>query len=508
MLKKKSYILGIITLPLLIVSSCDSDPCEDLNLPVGFICDDGNIVCTQTCAAGEVLAIDCTCIIDASTIIPDPCAGTAACDDGFVKEASTCDCIEIMPVNDVSIDGGVLTSSVAIYESINGTIDLGNLTLPAFYDIDGAFAPGAYNGQIRRIAQLNAIVSFTRDEPINVDLADLIRNPGQNQFDAFAADFPDALGGSDLRTKIDELNFDNGDTSVADDFESLADSLVTSSANFAVTAANGTAGIITTGDKRRHVSANGLEYAQILEKGMFGPLLYDQMVDDYLRPSQSGPDNAAGNNESASGSDYASLGTDRQHRWDEAFGYLGANPMTYPNETNTSTGDGDFMANYIFDFSDETEAAFGIHLAQEIMDSYVLGRAILKAGEGFGPTNETTNEAALEACRQDIKLYVEAGLTAAAFHYLNLAIADVTEDDKLHHLSKALGFIYSLSHNSEGRVTSAEAYDILEDLGWAENDNTLTGVYAINLWEVTDAQMQLARQKLDASFPGFINVDF
>ena len=384
-----------------------------------------------------------------------------------------------------------------------GPVDFDGFEVPNFYDFEGSLAPAAYNGQVRRIAQLREIVSVTRDEPITFDIAAALINEYGDQFTS-----PEAIGNSDIRTKIDELNFDNGDTSVADAFGDLAERLVQSSQNYNIIASNGTAGIITTGSTRRHVSNHGLEYAQILEKGLYGPLLYDQMVDDYLRLSQSGPDNPAGNNESAAGSNYTSQGTDRQHRWDEAFGYLGANPMTYPNQANTSNGDGDFLANYIFDFSDEAEAAFGINFAERIMDAFIIGRSILKAGEGFGPSDETTNEAALEACRQDIKLYVEAGLAAAAFHYLNLAIADITEADKLHHLSEAYGFIYSLSHNSEGRISSAEIYDVLEDIGWPSDNNTLSGIYDINLWEVTDEQMEAARVELDKSFPGFINVPF
>ncbi|MEO0338789.1 MAG: DUF4856 domain-containing protein [Bacteroidota bacterium] len=497
----KIKLIPILVLSTLMVvfTSCDDDPCDDLALPTGFTCDDGNITCDRTCGAGEVLSVDCQCITDASQITPDPCAGTAACPAGFVKEASTCDCIEIMPTTVVDLNAGFLASSLDAF----GMVDIGGFTVPGSYDIAGVFAPGAYNGQIRRIAQLKEIVSVTRDEPIMFDIAAALRNEGRDQFTT-----SEAMGNSDIRTKIDELNFDAGNTSVADAFEDLADSLVASSQNFAVTASNGVAGIITTGDKRRHVSANGLEYAQILEKGLYGPLLYDQMVDDYLRLSQSGPDNPSGNNESAVGGDYASIGTDRQHRWDEAFGYLGANPDTYPNASNTSNGDGDFMANYIFDFSDETEEAFGINLAQRIMDAYVLGRSILKAGEGFGPNDESVNEAALEACRQDIKLYVEAGLAAAAFHYLNLAIADITDDDKLHHLSEAYGFIYALSFNSEGRLTETEAYAVLEAIGWPSDNQTLSGIYEINLWDITDEQMEQARTLLNGSFPGFINVPF
>ena len=105
-------------------------------------------------------------------------------------------------------------------------------------------------------------------------------------------------------------------------------------------------------------------------------------------------------------------------------------------------------------------------------------------------------------------MYVEAGLAAAAFHYLNLAISDITEEDKLHHLSEAYGFIYSLSHNSEGRLSETEAYDVLQEIGWPSDNSTLTGIYDINLWEITDAQMEAARVRLNGAFPGFINVPF
>jgi hypothetical protein len=392
-------------------------------------------------------------------------------------------------------DAGFLASSVDAL----GEVDLGGFAIPSSYDIDGAFSPGAYNGQKRRLAQLQELVDSSRNEPIFWDLRMALSNENRDQFAS-----PDAQGNSDIRTKIDELNFDGGDTSIADRFAELADSLAMSSrANYTVIAKNGEAGMITTGDKKRHVSANGLEYIQLLEKGLYGAMMYDQMIDDYLRPTQAGADNEKGNNESAAGADYATSGTDRQHRWDEVFGYLGANPYTYPNASNISNGDGSFIANYTFDFSDEIEAEFGINLAQKLMDAFIFGRAVLKAGEGFGPGDETTNEAYYEAARADIKLYTEVGLAAAAYHYLNAAIADITDEDKLHHLSEALAFIYALSFSSEGRLTADEAHEVLMELGWSSADRTLGGVYEINLWEVTDEQMQKAKDLLDESFPGF-----
>lgn len=379
-----------------------------------------------------------------------------------------------------------------------GEVNLEGFTVPSTYpesgDVSGTLAPALYSGQVTRMAQLGQIKDVLRDQPITVDLGDAMEN-GEN-----ALFTGDASSSSNIRSKVEDQN----DLQVAVDFDELADLLQNSSTQNTGVAANGTAGILDN----RHFSANGLEYAQILEKGLYGALCYNQMVDDYLRPSQAGADNEKGNNETAAGDDYATKGTDRQHRWDEVFGYFGADPATYPNASNTSNGDGVFMANYTFDFSDETETAYGINLAEKIMDAFIVGRSVLKAGEGFGSADETTNETLYEAARQDVKLYAEAGLAAAANHYLNLSITDVEDADKLHHLSEALAFIYALSFNSEGRLTETEAYDALEELGWPANNSTLTGIYEINLWEVTDAQMEASKAKLNESFPGFGDIAF
>ena len=401
-------------------------------------------------------------------------------------------------------DPGFISSQLGEISDIN----LGSFAIPNTYDLSGTFAPGVHSGQDRRLAQLQEIVDSSRNEPIYWDIRAAIANENFDQFASAAAQ-----GNADMRSKIDELNFDGDlgtvDQSVADRFAEMADSLVLSSqANFNVTASNGVAGMITTGDKKRHVSARGLEYIQLLEKGLYGALMYDQMVDDYLRPTQSGADNPKGNNQTAAGDNYATEGTDRQHRFDEVFGYLGANPLTYPNPQNTSNGDGVFIANYTFDFSDETEAAFGVNISQKLMDAFIVGRAALKAGEGFGPGDESTNEEIYEAARADIKLYTELGLAAAAYHYLNSAIADITDEDKIHHLSEALAFIYALSFNSEGRLSASDAHQVLIGLGWSASDSSLGGVYNINLWNVTDDQMQAAKDLLDQAYPGFGDVPF
>ena len=394
---------------------------------------------------------------------------------------------------------GFLNSNLVDVDSI----ELGNFTIPASYDIEGSLAPGTFYGQKRRLAQLQEIKDSSRNEPIKWDIRAALANKNQNMFKS-----DEAQGSENIRTKIDELNFDNGNTSVADHIASLADSLVQSSqANYLTVADNGIAGMITTGTKKRHVSANGLEYAEILEKSLYGALMYDQMVDDYLSDSQSGINNEEGNNV-LSAEDYELYGTERQHKFDEAFGYFGAEAATYPNQVNSSVKDGIFLANYTFDFSDETEAMYGVNLAKATMNAFIVGRSVLKAGQGSDSSQENINEGLFNAARADIKLYVEAGLAASAIHYQNKAITNVSKVEKLHHLSEALGFIYAMSFNSEGRLTPEESHTALTKLDWSASDSSLNGVYDINLWDITDEQMNMAIDVIDESFPGFKNAGF
>ncbi len=398
-----------------------------------------------------------------------------------------------------SLSFGFLNSNLVDVDSI----ELDNFTIPASYDIENSLAPGTFYGQKRRLAQLQEIKDSSRNEPIKWDIRAALANENQNMFKS-----DEAQGSENIRTKIDELNFDNGNTSVADHIASLADSLVQSSqANYLTVADNGIAGMITTGTKKRHVSANGLEYAEILEKSLYGALMYDQMVDDYLSDSQSGINNEEGNNV-LSAEDYELYGTERQHKFDEAFGYFGAEAATYPNQVNSSVKDGIFLANYTFDFSDETEAMYGVNLAKATMNAFIVGRSVLKAGQGNDSSQENINEELFNAARVDIKLYVEAGLAASAIHYLNKAITNVSKAEKLHHLSEALGFIYAMSFNSEGRLTPEESHTALTKLDWSASDSSLNGVYDINLWDITDEQMNMAIDVIDESFPGFKNAGF
>jgi len=93
---KLNFCCGMLFGALLLIASCSSDPCDDLRIPPGFICDDGDVRCNMTCGTGEVLLANCTCATDASTIVPDPCFNTPVCAEGEVKAYPGCNCVDLM----------------------------------------------------------------------------------------------------------------------------------------------------------------------------------------------------------------------------------------------------------------------------------------------------------------------------------------------------------------------------------------------------------------------------
>lgn len=54
--------------------------------------------CDTTCPTGQVQLLNCSCAVDASTIKPDPCDGTAPCAAGQVKVYPSCACQDLMTV--------------------------------------------------------------------------------------------------------------------------------------------------------------------------------------------------------------------------------------------------------------------------------------------------------------------------------------------------------------------------------------------------------------------------
>lgn len=242
--------------------------------------------------------------------------------------------------------------------------------------------------------------------------------------------------------------------------------------NWQTNAAPGVAGQVPQGELVRYVNAQGLEYNQMINKGLIGALTLDQVVNNYLSPEiLDEADNRAANDAGtvAEGKAYTTM----EHKWDEAYGYVfGLNTNTADPVTGEIDGDR-FLGSYIDqvaadpDFSDVTTATY---------DAFKLGRAAIVAKD-YGLRDEQA---------EIIKAKLALVPSVRGVYYLQSgkdALVQETPDygGGFHALSEAYGFIYSLQF-AQDPATGTAYYSKTEiDTFLAQ----LLGDGENGLWDVT-----------------------
>jgi len=182
------------------------------------------------------------------------------------------------------------------------------------------------------------------------------------------------------------------------------------------------------------ISAKGNEHVQFVEKGLMGAVFYSQAMDNYLDIENLLKDD---NTTLVSGKNY----TDREHHFDEGFGYFGAS-VDYP------TSAGSFYAKY----------ATSQGVGQKIMDAFVKGRAAI--------TNK--DDATLKTQVEIIRTEWEKIIAKQAIIYLGDCITKFGEDprgDYYHALSEAYAFIWSLNFNKQSKVSTTKVKELLNIIG-------------------------------------------
>lgn len=240
--------------------------------------------------------------------------------------------------------------------------------------------------------------------------------------------------------------------------------------NWEVAAAAGTAGQIADGSSTRYVSAKGIEYNQIFNKGLIGGLTADQALNNYLSPAVLDAGTNVEDNDAgilAEGKSY----TNMEHKWDEAYGYVyGLNADE--TDPNADLGADSFLNKYIGRVEDDEDFA---GIADDIFQAFKLGRAAIVAQQ-----YDVRDEQA-EIIRQKISEVI--GIRA--IYYLQQAKAPLAEENPdyggvFHDLSEGYGFIYSLQftrkpNSSEAYFSKAEVDAFLVDL-MDDGDNGLWDV--------------------------------
>lgn len=209
-------------------------------------------------------------------------------------------------------------------------------------------------------------------------------------------------------------------------FKTYFDNLAALSGTTAV-AEPGVAGIATSGSKAYLLNENGVEYTQLVEKGLMGALSYYQ-IGVYLSDSKIG--NSVDNETEEPGK-----GTPMEHHWDEAFGYIGAN-----KELDEST------YSYHAKYSGKGQAA-GLNTRNNLMKSFIAGRAAISAKDMDRKNKEAAN----------VKKYIEETIVTTVISYLNASKTNITDYAvACHGLSEAYAFVSSLKYNSEKKISDSD----------------------------------------------------
>ena len=174
------------------------------------------------------------------------------------------------------------------------------------------------------------------------------------------------------------------------------------------TGSNGTAGLVqsNSGTKQYLFNEFGMEYGQLIEKGLMGALPYYQATAVYTSASKMDVDNETVEE---------GKGTDMQHHWDEAFGYwgvptdFGSANFTYDNTASYNR----LWAKYTNSLNDVLDCN------AKLMNAFIKGRdAILLADQ--------QNNAGANQC-EIWKGFAKRGLGVSANGGSTFTVGDETE---------------------------------------------------------------------------------
>ena len=286
-------------------------------------------------------------------------------------------------------------------------------TVPATYtftDADGNNTV-SYGGQTARMDMLSEMVTYLKSAngsnatPATLDAATLI-----SMYDNSYTGWSDASlvgNGKQLKSKTAL-----GDAGIQTMFE-----------DWMTAAAAGSPGDTSVSYLQ---SATGLEWTQMIEKGLMGACFASQMTSNYLAGIDSDDNTVAV--DVAAGKYY----TEMEHHWDEAYGYF-TDAVDYP-----TNGTDRFWGKY----ANKSYLEDNLGSATDISTAFRTGRAALSAG----------NTADALAQRDIIIAEVKQMQAGMAIHYLNdvkSKIGTASQDAINHSMSEALAFIMGIQFISD-----------------------------------------------------------
>ena len=303
-----------------------------------------------------------------------------------------------------------------------------NYDIPSSYN----FTNASYSGQVQRLDMLGELETYMKTANTSGAVVEAAIMKAMFANDGHAWTSTDLNSSTkQLKNKTFEL--------VQTQFESYMDSLAAiSSSNTA--GSNGVAGIVSSSDGAKNYlfNANGVEYTQLIAKGIMGACFYYQALSVYSGTDKMNVDNTT----LVDGKEYTTM----EHHWDEAFGYFGA-PIDF---TNVSTTGYRYWAKYAFK-GDATH-----DLINKTMTAFIKGRA--------GISNQDTDTRDTQI--MELRTQWELIAVTTAIYYLEEAKGNIADDAlRNHELSEALAFIRSLAYNVDARISATEITAVESHLG-------------------------------------------
>ncbi len=366
---------------------------------------------------------------------------------------------------------------------------------PATYSFerDGA-STVSFSGQTTRIKMATELAGSLKsfDTATEADLLEKYRNQTADGNDANP--YTDAdLNASDksVKSKVAaSRDYFSSNTAIAsqikEDFETWISAQITEvfpAENEIATAGN--PGQLADGSTARYVNAQGLEYDQMIVKGLIGALMTDQALNNYLSPSVLDEGSNITDNDEGTVVDGKSY-TNMEHKWDEAYGYLYGTSQDAAEPNATIGADDAFLNKYIGRVEGDDDFA---GIAATIYDAFKLGRAAIVAGD----YELRDQQAAI------IQEEISKVIAIRAVYYLQQgknALANSDFGGAFHDFSEGYGFIYSLQftrrpNTNDPYFTKAQVDAIITKLlGDGEN----------GLWDVTAATLDELSNEIAAEF--------
>lgn len=337
-------------------------------------------------------------------------------------------------------------------------IDEGGLTVPSEYNFvdENGNSTVDFSGQAQRLDMLSEMVVYIKTantQGVSVSasqLKDMYANNGYTWTDANSLGMTGSTKQLKNKTAFATVN-GSPDTGVQLIFENYMDSMEVLS-NSSMTGSPGVDGAWpndgTSGPYL--MDGQGLEYGQLIEKGLMSAIFASQITIHYL-----GTVNDDDNTSLVSGENY----TEMQHHWDEAYGYF-TSSIDFPN-----SGTDRFWGKY----------AFGrepiIQSGSKISEAFRRGRAAIDAED------YAERDLQITIIRNEMEK-LQAG---TVIHYLNSAKANITlNTTRNHKLSEAQAFLDGMRYgynavNSVG-MTGSEIDVALNYIGTDFNNVTILGL--------------------------------